>query len=113
MDTDWLLDHRGVTLGAFGGVAGFFALFFFSDIPRVRKDIVTVCWHFGMIAWAGANISGRKSRSLGSISWKRFLLPITYVYISFVDKLVILGHSEWAVTGLVGGRFKNPNEHIN
>jgi hypothetical protein len=30
-----------VTLGAFGGVAGFFAVFFFSDVPRVRKDIVT------------------------------------------------------------------------
>jgi Ubiquinol-cytochrome-c reductase complex subunit (QCR10) len=28
-----------MTLGGFGGVAGFFALFFFSDIPRVRKDI--------------------------------------------------------------------------
>ncbi|EPE31029.1 hypothetical protein GLAREA_03996 [Glarea lozoyensis ATCC 20868] len=30
----------GMTLGAFGGVAGFFALFFFSDIPRVRRDIM-------------------------------------------------------------------------
>ncbi|TVY25372.1 hypothetical protein LHYA1_G006585 [Lachnellula hyalina] len=30
----------GVTLGAFGGVAGVFALFFFSDIPRVRHDIM-------------------------------------------------------------------------
>lgn len=30
----------GMTLGAFGGVAGIFALFFFSDIPRVRKDIM-------------------------------------------------------------------------
>ena len=29
-----------MTLASFGGVAGFFALFFFSDIPRVRKDIV-------------------------------------------------------------------------
>ncbi|RKF71136.1 QCR10 domain-containing protein [Golovinomyces cichoracearum] len=28
-----------LTLGAFGGVAGFFALFFFGDVPRVRKDI--------------------------------------------------------------------------
>ena len=27
-------------MASFGGVAGFFALFFFSDIPRVRKDIV-------------------------------------------------------------------------
>jgi hypothetical protein len=31
-----------MTLGAFGGVAGFFALFFFSDIPRVRRDIMVV-----------------------------------------------------------------------
>ena len=30
-----------MTLAGFGGVAGFFALFFFTDIPRVRKDIVT------------------------------------------------------------------------
>ncbi|CAG8974480.1 hypothetical protein HYALB_00011630 [Hymenoscyphus albidus] len=30
----------GTTLGAFGGVAGFFALYFFSDIPRVRNDIM-------------------------------------------------------------------------
>jgi hypothetical protein len=29
-------------LGLFGGVAGFFALFFFSDVPRVRKDILQV-----------------------------------------------------------------------
>lgn len=27
-------------MAGFGGVAGFFAVFFFSDIPRVRKDIV-------------------------------------------------------------------------
>lgn len=38
---NWTNEHRGMTLGAFGGVAGFFALFFFTDIPRVRKDIVT------------------------------------------------------------------------
>lgn len=30
-----------MTLAGFGGVAGVFALFFFTDIPRVRKDIVT------------------------------------------------------------------------
>jgi hypothetical protein len=35
--------YSGVTLGAFGGVAGVFAIFFFSDIPRVRKDIMQVC----------------------------------------------------------------------
>jgi len=38
-----LIGSRGITLGAFGGVAGFFALFFFSDVPRVRKDIMQVC----------------------------------------------------------------------
>ncbi|TQS38095.1 hypothetical protein Golomagni_01408 [Golovinomyces magnicellulatus] len=32
-------DVSVLTLGAFGGVAGFFALFFFGDVPRVRKDI--------------------------------------------------------------------------
>jgi len=30
----------GLTLGGFGGAAGIFALFFFSDIPRVRNDIM-------------------------------------------------------------------------
>ncbi|PMD20169.1 hypothetical protein NA56DRAFT_646695 [Hyaloscypha hepaticicola] len=34
------VSRLGMTLASFGGVAGFFALFFFSDIPRVRKDIV-------------------------------------------------------------------------
>jgi hypothetical protein len=28
-----------MTLAGFGGVAGFFAVYFFSDVPRVRKDI--------------------------------------------------------------------------
>jgi len=32
----------GVTLGAFGGVAGFVALYILSDVPRVRKDILSV-----------------------------------------------------------------------
>ncbi|KAH8804933.1 ubiquinol-cytochrome-c reductase complex subunit-domain-containing protein [Xylogone sp. PMI_703] len=31
----------GITLAGFGSAAGVFALFFFSDIPRVRKDILT------------------------------------------------------------------------
>ncbi|MCJ1444319.1 MAG: hypothetical protein MMC23_004821 [Stictis urceolatum] len=30
----------GMTAASFGGVAGLFALFFFSDVPRVRKDIM-------------------------------------------------------------------------
>ncbi|KAI6244923.1 hypothetical protein HI914_06977 [Erysiphe necator] len=34
-----LFPIKGMTLGAFGGVAGFFALYFFGDVPRVRKDI--------------------------------------------------------------------------
>lgn len=32
--------NSGATLGGFGAVAGFFALFFFSDVPKVRKDIM-------------------------------------------------------------------------
>lgn len=31
-----------MTLGAFGGVAGFFALYFVSDVPRVKNDILIV-----------------------------------------------------------------------
>ncbi|KAL9118194.1 MAG: hypothetical protein Q9187_005265 [Circinaria calcarea] len=32
----------GITAGSFGAVAGFFALFFFSDVPKVRTDIMQV-----------------------------------------------------------------------
>ncbi|GAB7352916.1 hypothetical protein MBLNU459_g3501t1 [Dothideomycetes sp. NU459] len=32
--------RRGVTAGGFGAVAGIFALFFFSDVPKVRNDIM-------------------------------------------------------------------------
>ncbi|EDN99115.1 predicted protein [Sclerotinia sclerotiorum 1980 UF-70] len=31
---------NGLTLAGFGASAGFFALFFFSDIPKVRNDIM-------------------------------------------------------------------------
>lgn len=30
----------GILAGGFGGVAGFFALFFFAEVPRVREDIM-------------------------------------------------------------------------
>ncbi|CAL3969874.1 unnamed protein product [Diplocarpon coronariae] len=30
----------GATLGAFGGVAGVFAIFFFAEVPKVRNDIM-------------------------------------------------------------------------
>ncbi|MCJ1397263.1 hypothetical protein MMC11_000455 [Xylographa trunciseda] len=30
----------GITAASFGAVAGIFALFFFSDVPKVRKDIM-------------------------------------------------------------------------
>lgn len=39
------MNDSGATLGAFGGVAGFFALFFFGEVPRVRQDILQVCWN--------------------------------------------------------------------
>jgi hypothetical protein len=29
-----------MTMGGFGAVAGIFALFFFGDVPKVRKDIM-------------------------------------------------------------------------
>jgi hypothetical protein len=29
-----------VTAGSFGAVAGIFALFFFAEVPKVRKDIM-------------------------------------------------------------------------
>jgi hypothetical protein len=30
----------GTLAAGFGGVAGFFALFFFAEVPRVREDIM-------------------------------------------------------------------------
>jgi hypothetical protein len=30
----------GVLAAGFGGVAGFFALFFFAEVPKVRDDIM-------------------------------------------------------------------------
>ncbi|MCJ1295078.1 hypothetical protein MMC34_006639 [Xylographa carneopallida] len=35
-----LKSYSGITAGSFGAVAGIFALFFFSDVPKVRKDIM-------------------------------------------------------------------------
>ncbi|KAH7392925.1 ubiquinol-cytochrome-c reductase complex subunit-domain-containing protein [Pyrenochaeta sp. MPI-SDFR-AT-0127] len=34
------LVKAGVLAGGFGGVAGFFALFFFAEVPKVRDDIM-------------------------------------------------------------------------
>ncbi|KAK4982879.1 hypothetical protein LTR66_009051 [Elasticomyces elasticus] len=31
---------NGITASGFGAAAGIFALFFFSDVPKVRKDIM-------------------------------------------------------------------------
>ncbi|PQE28852.1 hypothetical protein CJF30_00003881 [Rutstroemia sp. NJR-2017a BBW] len=50
----------GLGLAPFAGVAGFFALFFFSDVPKVRNDI----WVYQLLE----NTSGKK-----------FLLRTTYV----------------------------------
>jgi hypothetical protein len=30
----------GTLAGGFGGVAGFFALFFFAEVPKVREDVM-------------------------------------------------------------------------
>ncbi|TGO55666.1 hypothetical protein BOTNAR_0240g00230 [Botryotinia narcissicola] len=40
LETSLILACSGLTLAGFGATAGFFALFFFSDIPRVRNDIM-------------------------------------------------------------------------
>lgn len=32
--------RSGILAGGFGGVAGFFALFFFAEVPKVRDDIM-------------------------------------------------------------------------
>jgi hypothetical protein len=38
--TDVSFQYSGTTAGAFAGVAGIFALFFFAEVPRVRIDIM-------------------------------------------------------------------------
>jgi len=38
-----------MTLGAFGGVAGVFAVFFFAEVPKVRNDIMVVCLPLGRL----------------------------------------------------------------
>jgi len=37
------MENSGLTLGGFGAVTGFFAIYFFSDVPRLRKDVMVVC----------------------------------------------------------------------
>lgn len=39
---DMLTADSGFTLAGFGATAGFFALFFFGEVPIVRKDILSV-----------------------------------------------------------------------
>lgn len=36
--------NSGITAASFGVAAGVFALFFFSDVPKVRDDIMLVCF---------------------------------------------------------------------
>jgi hypothetical protein len=62
-----ILAYRGLTLGGFGSAAGIFALLFFSDIPKVRNDIMVVCWAYNANGGIVADES-RKSRSLVIIS---------------------------------------------
>ena len=39
--------NSGITLASFGVVGGIFALQFFSEVPKVRRDIMQVClMHF-------------------------------------------------------------------
>lgn len=37
-----LFKYSATTAGSFGAVAGVFALFFFSEVPKVRTDIMQV-----------------------------------------------------------------------
>ena len=45
--------YSGITAGSFGAVAGIFALFFFSDVPKVRKDIMQVGLQYSGEVYAG------------------------------------------------------------
>lgn len=58
-----------MTLGAFGGVAGVFAIFFFSDVPKVRQDILQVrSQQLANKGYQMADDWGRKCHSLATTS---------------------------------------------
>ncbi|KAF2826100.1 hypothetical protein CC86DRAFT_370208 [Ophiobolus disseminans] len=46
------LVKAGVLAGGFGGVAGFFALFFFAEVPKVREDIMKKIPVLGDYPWS-------------------------------------------------------------
>jgi hypothetical protein len=81
------MDNSGVTLGGFGGVAGFFAIFFFSDLPRLRKDVLQVrrTLQTGERAYIDTRYSTYQSSEISSS--RRSHRPITYVYpVLFLSK---------------------------
>jgi hypothetical protein len=55
LPTAFLTITSGATVASFGAVAGFFALYFFSEIPKVRKDIMQVRF-IGTVLWTGPYI---------------------------------------------------------
>ena len=45
-----MVDDSGITLGSFGVVGAIFALQFFAEVPKVRKDILQVSG-FSVCSW--------------------------------------------------------------
>lgn len=43
--------NSGITAASFGVAAGVFALFFFSDVPKVRDDIMLVCFFSPLLSF--------------------------------------------------------------
>lgn len=72
----WLRIYSGTTLAGFGGVAGFAAIYFLSDVPRFRRDIMQVCWtsaHWDgrLLTWIAENPIYRRSiHTRGSSFWQ-------------------------------------------
>ena len=52
-----MVDDSGITLGSFGVVGAIFALQFFAEVPKVRKDILQVSGFSDLLMsqiWFGA-----------------------------------------------------------
>ena len=51
--------NSGITAGSFGFAGLMFALQFFSEVPKVRKDIMQVCAHLSSSAFGRSLVTYR------------------------------------------------------
>ena len=62
-----MVDDSGITLGSFGVVGAIFALQFFAEVPKVRKDILQVSGFLLLMSlvWVGALAGSRTGEGGG------------------------------------------------